>query len=516
MNVKISIHPFLYSLVLLGMLVLWSACRKDLEYAPSAGNLEFSKDTVFLDTIFTNLGSSTYALKVYNRTRDDIEIPSIRLAQGQNSDYRLNVDGVAGKEFHNIPVFSQDSLFIFIETTHDISTSGQNTFLYTDAIQFDSGDDQQEVQLVTLVKDAIFLYPKTLSDGTKETIVVGFDESGKEIRVEGFLMTDDQLNFTNEKPYVVYGYASVPSGKELQIAAGSRVHFHKDSGILIIEGASLKINGTLSTDQELLENEVIFEGDRLEPEFENIPGQWGTIWLSKGSIDNSIDHLTLKNATIGLLVEGDEAGPSPTLVLRNSQLYNSAAVNLWGRTASIVGENCVFGSAGNISLYCNSGGDYSFIHTTIANYWQNGFRSGAALEIDNASTEGNASDLTQAQFINCIIDGNKDVELTLRHNGSNAFSYSFSHCLLKFRDNSDSFENNPLYDFDNASLFQQLIVNEDVAFWDARNNDFRIDEASAAKSIANPDGALAVPLDILGMDRTASPDVGAFQAAPKN
>jgi hypothetical protein len=29
---------------------------------------------------------------------------------------------------------------------------------------------------------------------------------------------------------------------------------------------------------QLSENEVVFEGDRLEPEYADVPGQWGTIF----------------------------------------------------------------------------------------------------------------------------------------------------------------------------------------------------------------------------------------------
>ena len=342
----------LFIIPILLITLLWCSCRKDFQYDTSSGNLEFSKDTVYLDTVFTNIGSSTYSLKVYNRSNNDIQIPSVRLAQGNNSSYRLNVDGVAGKEFENVPLMAKDSLFIFIETTFDISTINGNEFLYTDAILFDAGPKQQEVQLVTLIKDAIFLYPAENTDGTKETLLLGLDKDGNEIRIEGFLLTDEQLSFSNEKPYVIYGYAGVASDKTLNIAAGSRVHFHKDSGILVGEGASLSVNGTLSMDTLLLENEVIFEGDRLEPEFSEVPGQWGTIWLAPGSSSNIINHLTIRNASVGLLVEGNSDLNPPKLSVSNSQIYNSLAINIWARSSSINGENLVLGNAGNGSFFC--------------------------------------------------------------------------------------------------------------------------------------------------------------------
>src|SRR5690606_27216494 len=125
--------------------------------------------TVYLDTIFSNIGSSTYNLKVYNKSNKDIKIPSVRLNKGENSNFRLMVDGLAGKSFENIELLANDSLFIFVETTVDIKQQTQDKeFLYTDEILFQSGNQQQKVNLVTLVKDAVFLYPQRFQDGTYE------------------------------------------------------------------------------------------------------------------------------------------------------------------------------------------------------------------------------------------------------------------------------------------------------------------------------------------------------------
>ena len=60
-------RTFLY-LLFVGVLVSFSACRSDFNFEPSVGDLAFSKDTVYLDTVFKNIGSSTYTLKVYNKS----------------------------------------------------------------------------------------------------------------------------------------------------------------------------------------------------------------------------------------------------------------------------------------------------------------------------------------------------------------------------------------------------------------------------------------------------------------
>ncbi len=510
-------HCFLLKIILvsaglLGLLLI-ASCRKDFEYRESEGRLEFSKDTVFLDTVFTNTSSSTYSLKVYNRTGDDIIIPNVTLENGVNSNYRLNVDGVAGKVFEDVTIMAKDSIFIFIETTFNIDQINQNEFLYTDMLQFISSTATQEVPLVTLIKDAVFLFPSELADGSKETIVIGQDENGNDIRVEGFVLEDDQLNFSNEKPYVIYGYAAVAESRILEINAGARIHFHQNSGLIIGEGASLRINGELSEDAELLENEVILEGDRLEPEFSEIPGQWGTVWITEGSLDHQINYCTIRNATIGLLVEG-RTGSDPLLGISNSQIYNSTGVNLWGITTSIEAENLVLGNAGEASLLCETGGNYNFIHCTISNYWSNGFRTGSALQISNFDNSTEA-DLQQARFTNCIIDGNISREISLRSNGSNSFNFNFSHCIIKFMDSAGIFENDPLYDFENELYYSNIILNGEAEFLNTARNDFRIAPPSQAIDTAQLQAAQIVPLDLLGNDRLENPDLGAYEFTPE-
>jgi hypothetical protein len=176
-----------------------SSCRKDFSTTPSFGALEFSKDTVFLDTVFTNIGSATYNLKVYNRSNKDIHIPSIQLEKGMASNYRLNVDGIAGKEFNEISILAKDSMYIFIETTIDFSAVSDP--LYTDRILFDNGINQQDVDLVTLVQDATFIFPG------RDPITMEIDNltiDGEPTTIQGRFLEDTELVFSNTKPTVIY------------------------------------------------------------------------------------------------------------------------------------------------------------------------------------------------------------------------------------------------------------------------------------------------------------------------
>ncbi|NUY79453.1 hypothetical protein HUK80_00980 [Flavobacterium sp. MAH-1] len=492
-----------------GFLICLSSCRSDFEFERHVGGLRFSRDTVYLDTVFTNIGSSTYTLKVYNRSDKDISIPTIQLGKGLDSKYRITVDGMTGENnriFHNVEMLAKDSMYIFIETTADVAEADPTTFLYTDQIQFGETGNFQNVELVTLIQDAIFLYPQRFDNGTTETLPIGDEE------IYGFYLDESDPNhgneytFTNQKPYVIYGYAGIPSGKTLTIQAGARVHFHASSGILVGNGGAIDVQGTPST-AGTQDGEVIFEGDRLEPDFSDVPGQWGAIWLTPGSTGN-FDHATIKNGVIGLYIQNN----SGTVSIDNCQIYDHSNFGILAQTANIVGTNTVINSAGEATLACTLGGSYDFTHCTFNNNFQSS--SQRAVAIDNYYTDNNVQmpfNLNQANFKNCIIYGSNQVEMTLnRANDENfAFEYGFENCLIRF--NNTTLANGDLYQFDTNPRYSGNVFNQNPRFWDINDNDLHItiDPQSGAIGIANP--AYIITQDLDGNTRTTN-DSGAYQS----
>lgn len=507
-----------YFLLLLAGIIAVSSCRNDFETTPSTGDLRFSRDTIFLDTVFSNIGSSTFNLKVFNDSDEPISIPSVRLGEGEASNYRLNVDGVPGRVFENVEILANDSIFVFVETTVDIlEAGGGNNFLYTDAIQFDSAGNLQEVALVTLVQDAIFLFADRDEDtGVVERLTI----NGVETSLEGRFLTEDELTFTNERPYVIYGYMAVgdPDGitpTTLTMEPGTRVHFHADSGIIVGDNGTLVINGDISTDQEALENEVILEGDRLETSFSDVPGQWGTILLTDGSINNSINYATIKNATVGILNESNAASSAPNLTVSNTQIYNASAVGLLNRFSTVEASNTVINNCGQFSLLVQLGGSYNFTHCTFANFWTQSFRGTPAVFLDNTLITSEAlfvAELAQANFVNCIIDGNQSEEIGFNNDAGAPFNFNFTNTIIRFEDNFSQFEGFPEFDFSNTSLYTDILLNEESDFDSPSDNRLRIGEATAGNGLGLPNAAFAFPIDIIGTDRTTSPDLGAYQS----
>lgn len=484
-------------------LITVSSCRKDFSTIPNFGSLEFSKDTVFLDTVFTNIGSATYNLKVYNRGNNAITIPKIALENGTNSNYRLNVDGIPGKEFNNINILAEDSIFVFVETTIDASSITNP--LYTDRILFDTGTNQQDVDLVTLVQDANFIFPG------KDPISMKIDSltlDGQPTTIKGRFLEDSELTITNTKPTVIYGYAAISANKTLTINAGSQIYFHANSGLIIDKEGSLQVNGTLN-------EKVTFQGDRLENSFNKVPGQWGTIWMRAGSKNNEIKHAQIRNGIIGILIDSLGSGTSPTLKLENSEIYNNSNFGILARETNIEAHNVVVGSAGQASLAATVGGTYNFTHSTFANFWNNGIRQLPAVLVNNffvfIDANGNETtatrDLNAANFTNCIFDGNNNIEFLLDKVDGGVFNYNIRNCLISFNDSNNSFDGNAEMDFNNPN-YQNIILNGYADFRNNQNEDFIIGENSNAIN-----NAITTPFtqDLLGVDRNTNPAIGAYQ-----
>jgi hypothetical protein len=513
-----------------GLIVSLTSCRNDFEFEPSSGNLEFSRDTVYLDTVFTNIGSSTYMLKVYNRSKKDIAIPSIRLKK-PDSKYRLMVDGMSGTSFTDVELLAKDSMFIFIETTVDVAEANPDDFLYTDEIEFSSTNGVQEVHLVTLIQDAYFLYPQRNDEGLYEGVRYDSETNpdSEAVYIYGFNLdhsdvnNGDEYHWNNTKPYVIYGFATVPNGETLVIDPGARVHFHANSGLMVRPGAKLEINGTASSDPETAENEVIFEGDRLEPGFANIPGQWFGVLLMSAE-DNAINHLTLKNAEIGILASapiGDEV-TKPKLSINNSQIYNHRNFGILGVNADIIAANLAANIAGQASVACTLGGNYSFKHCTFANYFNH--PSQVPLLVNDYQLDGEVLRLSSlnATFENCIMYGSSSLGISLENAGADTpevtFNCTFSNSLIKFVDFSNRFANHPLYQFNGDGIVNYnnvLIAESSIAntadFVNPQRNNLNILNTSAAIGIGSTTVAAQVPADLNNVSRTANPDAGAYQ-----
>lgn len=462
----------------------FSSCEKNRYTTDPSDKLNFSSDTVQFDTIFTNIGSTTKSFTVKNLNSKDIVIDEILLAKGANSVFRMNVDGVQSNSLNDIEISAGDSIFIFVEVTINPS---ENSMVEQDSILFLSNGNSQDVDLVAFGQDVVLINGETLKNDTV---------------------------WTSSKPFLVYNSVLVDENVRLQIEAGTQVHFHTNSCMLV--KGTLQTNGTL-------ESPVVFQGDRLEAAYDDISGQWGA-WITldsggiyllggihflTGSKYNEMTYTEVKNGIIGVRADSVVTAGVPTVKMENCIIQHMNVAGLYAAGAYVTAENSIFSDCGQYIVALLYGGNYDFKHCTFSNYYS-GTRQTSSVAMNNYFTYDDASGQTildarqfSATFSNSIIYGSLSEELMIDGVEAAGFDYLFDHCLLKTG-----------LETENEQHFADVIVNEDPLFLDKYETyDYRLDTLSPALNVGKMEIALEVPLDYDGISRTSDngPDLGAFE-----
>ena len=80
--------------------------------------------------------------------------------------------------------------------------------------------------------------------------------------------------------------------------------------------------------------------------------------------------------------------------------------------------------------------------------------------------------------------------------------------MISFTDINESFKDNVELDFESNTNYQNIIINGKSHFRNTQKNDFIIGEESDGINNAK---ATSFSSDILGIDRSTNPDIGAYQ-----
>ena len=127
----------------------------------------------------------------------------------------------------------------------------------------------------------------------------------------------------------MFGYVVVDSARKVIISAGTKIYMHNNAVLWVYRDGTLEINGSVGG------GEVTFQGDRLELEYSETPGQWGKIWFSSLSKNNIVNGAIIKNGGIGIQVDTVASLTIPTLRLSNTIIKNMSAAALYGQGAHI-------------------------------------------------------------------------------------------------------------------------------------------------------------------------------------
>lgn len=494
---KNSFFSFLFFSTLI--LLLLFGCRKEDDLKTGGVNLSFSTDTLTFDTVFTTLGSVTKRFKVHNKSDEDISINTIRIKKGDDSMFRMNVDGTSGDEVKNIEIKANDSVFIFIEVTVD-PTNQNSPLVELDAVEFLTDDAVKEVVLEAWGQDAYYYYP--------DQYVSGFPQFSQIISYDEYFPISTNITFPNDKPHVIFGYLYIDSAVNVTIPAGTQIHLYNGAGLWVSPHASIQVEGEK-------DNEVVFQGIRLEDYYDDVPGQWDRIWINESETNSTFNYAIIKNAYIGIQAEEWPFVTTPSvgtneLILRNTIIEQMDGLGILARNYNVRAENCLFTNSQNQLVAVQGGGNLNFLHCTFANYWSYGGRSSGSFFATNGYNDAYGVD----QFLplninveNSIVYGNNREEIEIDSLDGSSFEYVFDHCVLKTE-----------LETENNLHYQNCVINPeadfgyyDPLFYNASNMDFSLYSVSKAIGVGSPTLTDTLTIDLAGNLRDSSPDAGCYE-----
>lgn len=465
------------------MLMLLSACNDDDSFTTSSSNqLTFSNDTVRLDTVFSKIPTATKTFWVYNRSGNGIRCTNIRLAKGNQTGFRVNVDGTylgqtSGFQVNDIEIRNKDSIRVFVELTSPTNDKTDPQLVEDDLVFTLESGVQQKVNLNAYTWDATVL--KDVKISSDETI-------------------------SSSRPIIIYGGIKVDSGAVLTIDAGTTLYFHANAGIDVY--GQLRIKGSA-------ERNVVLRGDRIDNMFDYLPydfvsGQWNGIHLHSSSYDNIIEYADIHSAFNGLVCDSSDV-ERLKLSITNSTIHNCQGAGLMSFNSSLNIENCQITNTLDdcLAIY---GGKANIMHCTLAQFYPFDSKRGASLKFSNTK-DNMAYPLQNLLCVNTLITGYSDDVLQgiVSDDKSIKCDYKFDYCILRTPkiENDERFTN--IIWEDPQDTIKTGRKNFRKIDTDNLRYDFRLDSASVAIGSANVENYLEY--DRLGIRRDEKPDIGCYE-----
>lgn len=456
----------LKNIIALLFVLLLLACHKERD-TDSTALLSVSADTLRFDTVFTNTGSVTQTLKIFNTNKNAIRIASIRLAGSGASAFKININGTPGPTVQDLEIAANDSVYVFVTTTVP-GTSTARPFIVQDSITITYNGHTKTVQLQAYGQNAHFLQHHVISSG---------------------------VVWTADRPYVLIDTFTIAAGAHLTIEKGCKIYLHANA-VFLVQG-QLTVHG-----QHWDSTRVVFTGDRLDAPYRNLPGSWPGFIFKPSSHDNSLQYAVLKNAYQAISVETSLTNNK--LDLSEVIIDNAFDAGILANNTNITAQNLLVSNCGR-DLVLQNGGTYNFTNATVASFSTPYLpHKQPVLFISNAGANNTSSNL-KAVFRNCIFWGESGGvvpnEVVLQKQGSAAFDVLFDGVLWPLSTAPES-----------ATITQPPITADpEFAVTNREENtfDFHLKETSPAR---NSGVASGVSLDLDGRPRPVDvPDLGAYE-----
>ena len=479
-------YPNLFTIIFSTLLIVGLySCNDELISSDPKYRLEFSTDTLTFDTVFTTLGSATSKIVMYNRNKVGLNISSIKIKNGSTSFFKINVDGgkSATNEFENIEIRPNDSLYIFVAVTINPNNANSPIFI-EDSLNF-------------------------ITNGVKKSIKLNAYGQDMELFRNKLIKNDTTL--TANKPYLIYGNLTVDSAKTLTLNPGCRIFFHNNAN-LIVHG-NLKAEGTA-------DKPITLRGDRLDDiqfstpvPYNNVAGQWGGVYLLWEHGNHTLNHVNMNSGYVGINFVNTK-NSIPQLRISECKIHNFLLYGLMIQNGNVTVTNTEVSNSSSYCVFLN-GGNHSFTHCTIANYFDNSNVQPIQRDNNPALMIMNLK-LTvpmENTFKNCIISGSAENEFSFASQTMDQYKGTFDHCYIRASTAStlSQFTNIRWYD-KNDILFKSISYDYEKKTY----FNFTPDSLSPARGLADKAVAEQFPIDLNGKSRLTdgAPDAGAYEWIP--
>jgi len=385
-----------YFLLIISYSLFISSCKKDSFITSPNAVVFVGADSIKFDTVFTSTGSVTQFFKIFNQNDQKLSFSKIKLMGGNASPFKININGSPVSEIDNLEVDANDSIYVFVSVTIN-PTANNLSFIVSDSILISYNGNNQYVQLQAFGQNAHFLQNQVISGN---------------------------INWADTLPYVILGGLRIDTTATLTIPAGCRVYAHSNAPILV--DGTLIVNGTRS-------DSVLFTGDRLDPDYVDLPGSWPGINFRSSSKDNVLTHAVLQNAYQAIVADSPSVDANPKLILHQCIINNASNAGILCTNSSVNADNSLISNCAN-DIELNFGGTYNFTNCTAAGYG-NQFVShqNPVLQATNYSQTANTTNSMNALFQNCIFWGSNGVsnEVFVGKQGVAPFNVTLDHSLYK-------------------------------------------------------------------------------------
>lgn len=485
-----TIWSFLWQRVTLCCFLLCmglAACQDNIVSDNPTLQLTFSHDSLLFDTVFTDMGSSTKRMMVYNPHKNALLIDRVEVKNGKS--FFINLDGENQLEnMRDITLRGGDSLFLFVRAEID----------------------PLDVNNPVLVEDSIVFY---VNQKPQAVYLQAYGQDVEIIRGEQGRWDSYNLRLENKKPYLIYDTLVVAGN--LVIEKGATLYMH--SGAMIYVYGNVTANGSK-------EQPIVIRGDRTDMLFDSVPyrvasGQWNGLYLvhlaDMVTPTYNLDYVDILSGAIGLYAMSESTTKRPRMSLSNGRIHNHS---IYGLVLQNVDATVVNTEISNCASYCVylAGGKHNFAHNTIASYFgypyttinihNNIIREDvAAVYINNLSK--NAAP-TISSFYNCVITGARKNNLVVATPLPDYYEGKFIGNYLRADSLSETFAQQNVYATDSDSV---VFRNVYYLYKEYKYYDFQLDSLSPARGVADSVMASHFPYDRLGIPRKIRPDAGCYE-----